>query len=290
MPLTLTVRSVERTGTAPPPPLKLDRRGAVIGRAAGTDWTLPDERSTVSSRHCEIGFRGGAYLIADTSTNGTWVNGHRLAGLHQLADGDLLRIGPYEVAASLTAEPAAGASSAPSPAAATQPTPSGAAEPLLRAAGVQRSEVPGADADILAAAGVALREMAVGTAMLLERAARARKELGAADPDGATAAAVTLPKLLGRAPGAVPPERAVAAAFAELDAHQLATLKAMQGAMKATLDRFAPGAIRARSAGKGDAALWQEYERAFTTGENAFVEVFARELLQSYQALAKRSG
>jgi predicted component of type VI protein secretion system len=267
----------------------------VIGRAPGTDWTLPDERATVSARHCEIDYRGGAYLVADTSTNGTWVNGRRLAGPHQLSDGDVIRIGPYEVAASLIAEGAATPTAMPAQVAASPVNDAGAVEQLLRAAGVNRSELPGGDAEILAAAGALLREMAAGTVMLLERRARARKELGAAaDADAAGNPlhhpGPALPRLL-RAPpaGASPPERAVAAAFADLHAHQLATLKAMQGAMKATLDRLSPAAIRVRGQGKDDAALWQDYERAFTAGDDGFVETFTREFRQAYEALAKRT-
>jgi predicted component of type VI protein secretion system len=288
MPLTLKVRSVERAGTSPPPPLRLDGRGAVIGRAPGTDWTLPDDRNTVSSRHCEIGFRGGAYLIADTSTNGTWVNGARLTAPHQIKDGDVLRIGPYEVVASLAAEAQPAARTMQASAAVPGPDGAVAVEQLLRAAGLSRAQVLAGDSDILAAAGAVLREMAAGTNMLLDRAARARREIGAAA--GPAATAIPLAGLLaGQASGQLAPERAIAAAFAELERHQLATLKAMQGAMKATLDRFSPAAIKAKGAGKGDAALWQNYERAFTSGDDAFVEVFAREFRGAYEALAKRA-
>jgi len=296
MPLTLTVRSVERTGTAPPPPLRLDRRGAVIGRAPGSDWTLVDERNTVSSRHCEIGFRGGAYLLADTSTNGTWVNGRRLSGPHPLNDGDLIRIGPYEVSASVVAEATAEAAPTPSPIGGSRPDTGPAVEQLLRAAGIDRSAVTGGDAEILATAGAALRELTAGTQMLLDRRARARNDLSCgADPAAAGnplhQPGSALPQLLSRpSSGGMASERAVTAAFADVEAHQLATLKAMQGAMKATLERFSPAAIRARMAGEGDAALWQEYERAFTTGDTAFVEVFTREYRQTYEALTTRAG
>jgi predicted component of type VI protein secretion system len=296
MPLTLTVRSAERAGTAQPPPLVLNRRGAVIGRAPGTDWTLPDERNTVSSRHCEIAYRGDAYLIADSSTNGTWVNGARLTGPHQLKNGDLIRIGPYEVAATLTAGAAATATAMPVQRAAPPPNTAGSTEQLLRAAGLDRSQVAGGDAEILAAAGAVLRGLTEGTTMLLERRARARKELGMGNEAAAAGNPLhqpgpALPRLLSVSPAAgAPPERAVATAFADLEAHQLAALKAMQGAMKATLERFSPAAIRARSSAKDDAALWQEYERAFSTGNDAFSEVFAREFRQSYEALARRSG
>ena len=78
MPLTLTIRPDDRAFA--PPPLRLDGRGATIGRAPGCDWTLPDERATISSRHCEIAFQGGGYVVTDRSTNGTSINGRRIDG------------------------------------------------------------------------------------------------------------------------------------------------------------------------------------------------------------------
>ena len=41
--------------------------------------------------------------------------------------------------------------------------------------------------------------------------------------------------------------RAVEDSFYDLQSHQMATLKAMQGALRATLDRFAPESIRNRA-------------------------------------------
>jgi len=45
--------------------------------------------------------------------------------------------------------------------------------------------------------------------------------------------------------------RAIEDAFQDLQSHQMATLRAMQGALKATLDRFSPAAIRSRAEAKG---------------------------------------
>ena len=42
-------------------------------------------------------------------------------------------------------------------------------------------------------------------------------------------------------------DRAVEDAFYDLQSHQMATLKAMQGALRATLDRFSPESIRNRA-------------------------------------------
>jgi predicted component of type VI protein secretion system len=300
MPLTLTIRSVERNAGAPPPPLRLYRRGAVIGRSPSADWTLPDERNAVSSRHCEIAFRDGAYLIADSSTNGTYVNGQRLTQPHRLVEADVLSIGPYEAIVQLVPEDKLAPPGGPVPITparpqAAQPLPPAAAvEHLLRHAGLKRTDVAGSDADVLAAAGGTLRRLTEGTRGLLAARAKARGELGIAAEAGdnplkrpgateAALAALLTPR----------GEAGATEAFAELEAHQRATLKAMQGAMKATLERFSPAAIRARAGTKAsEATLWQEYERAFAgtnaAREDSFIEVFARELRSSYEALAKR--
>lgn len=302
MPLTLTVRSVDRQAGAAPPPLRLFRRGAVIGRAPGADWTLPDDRSAVSSRHCEIAFRDGAYLIADSgSTNGTYVNGTQLSGPARLADGDAIAIGPYTVAVQVLAEDMLAPPPPPQP---ITPAPvadgaGGAVEQLLRHAGLRRADIRTGDAELLAAAGTLLRRATEGSRTLLAARTKAKTELGAAaDADdvanplkrgGTTEQA--LAALLGPpAPGVLPVDRATDEAFADLAAHQRATLKAMQGAMTATLDRFSPAAIAAKAGPKAnDAALWQEYTKAFAgkpDPEGAFIEVFAKEFRAAYEALA----
>ena len=48
--------------------------GGTIGRAPDNDWVLPDPSRVVSGHHCEIEYRGGAYWLKDTSTNGVFVN------------------------------------------------------------------------------------------------------------------------------------------------------------------------------------------------------------------------
>jgi len=275
MPLTLTIRSDE-SGAAVPPPLRLQGRGATIGRAPGCDWTLPDERATVSSRHCQIAFQDGVYLLADTSTNGTAVNGRRIAAPQRLNDGDRIGIGPYDIAVAVSAEPAAAMPAASS-------TAVGAAA-LLQAACVRRADLAAEDAAILATAGRLLRELTAGTAMLLEHAARARAELSKQRPsDGRTG--LPLPALLAD----VEAGGRVAAAFDEIDRHQLATLKAMQAGLKATLDALSPAAIRSAAGARADAAaLWQAYEQAFAAQDGGFVDRFAREFATAYEALTRQ--
>jgi hypothetical protein len=66
-----------------------------IGRDPQNDITLDDRR--VSRKHAEIRLRLGRYTLYDLqSTNGTYVNGRRVAEV-VLADGDRLSIGGVEL-------------------------------------------------------------------------------------------------------------------------------------------------------------------------------------------------
>ena len=107
MALTLQVRNMAQLANGGPLSVVLDRRSATIGRASSTDWSLPDADLHISGRHCDILFRNGGYELVDNSTNGTFVNddAKRLSGPHPLRDGDLIRIGKYEVVARLGPPP-----------------------------------------------------------------------------------------------------------------------------------------------------------------------------------------
>ncbi|MGF7150009.1 type VI secretion system FHA domain protein [Sphingomonas zeicaulis] len=104
----LTLHIAEQREAGPEPAmatLRLDRHGAIIGRSAHADWPLPDPRNYISSRHCEISFRDGTYLLTDRSTNGTFINGasDRLAAPHPIAAGDEILIGHFLVRVTLDA-------------------------------------------------------------------------------------------------------------------------------------------------------------------------------------------
>jgi type VI secretion system protein ImpI len=79
------------------------KRNIDIGRAAHLDWTLPDPTRFISSKHCEIRYRDGAYWLHDVSTNGTFLNGanDRMRAPHRLRNGDRFNVGHYIVAATL---------------------------------------------------------------------------------------------------------------------------------------------------------------------------------------------
>lgn len=79
--------------------------GGTIGRAADNDWVLPDPLRYVSSCHARVHFRQGKWLLEDLSTNGAYVNdATRPIGKHAthvLANGDLIRLGEYELLVAL---------------------------------------------------------------------------------------------------------------------------------------------------------------------------------------------
>ena len=72
--------------------ISLGDRPVTVGRLP--ECTIPLTDQNVSRRHAEIRPGRGAYVIADLgSTNGTMVNGSRIAGEQRLSDGDILSFG-----------------------------------------------------------------------------------------------------------------------------------------------------------------------------------------------------
>lgn len=78
-----------------------------IGRGPDNDWVLPDPERLVSSQHCVIQFRDGRYYLTDNSTNGVELvhAGIRLrrGNSEPLMDGEVIRIGDYEIQARVDA-------------------------------------------------------------------------------------------------------------------------------------------------------------------------------------------
>ena len=75
--------------------------GGTIGRSLHNDWILPDPDRYISGRHATIDFQGGAYYLADVSTNGVYINGdHEPLGKgnpQRLFNGDVIRLGDFEI-------------------------------------------------------------------------------------------------------------------------------------------------------------------------------------------------
>ena len=79
--------------------------GGTIGRGTDNAWILPDPERYLSGKHVRIDFRAGSYVLVDTSSNGTYVNGSQvpLGKYHDyvLKDGDYVRLGEYEMLVSI---------------------------------------------------------------------------------------------------------------------------------------------------------------------------------------------
>ncbi len=182
---------------------------------------------------------------------------------------------------------------------------------LLKAAGVPAEGVKASHAEVAGVAGALLKRMIAGLVVMMEARARAKAQLGAQS--------TTLelngnnPLKFARSPERVlqqllnPAERgfmgatdAVEDSFRDLQAHQMATLAAMQGALRATLERFSPEAIRKRAEMRGvlarilpaarNATLWEAYEREFEGvakgSDEAFMDVFAKAFKEAYERTA----
>ena len=202
---------------------------------------------------------------------------------------------------------------APPPAPRPAPSPAQGGEwvAFLSGAGLGPADVRAPANEAMAAAGDLLRRLIAGMVVMLEARARAKAQLGAQGTalsfEGnnplkfARAPDKALAQLLSPAErGFMPADRAVEDAFRDLQAHQMATLGAMQGALAATLARFSPQAIRERAESRGllakiipaarEAELWKAYEREFEGvargSDEAFMDVFAREFRQAYEKAA----
>lgn len=79
--------------------------GGTIGRGPDNAWILPDPERYLSGKHLRIDFRSGSYVLVDTSSNGTYINGAQIPlGKYRdyvLKDGDYLRLGEYELLVSI---------------------------------------------------------------------------------------------------------------------------------------------------------------------------------------------
>ena len=84
----------------------------VFGREAGSDIVVPNK--DVSRRHAEIMATPQGYVVVDSSTNGTFVNGERVQGQRVLTRADVIRVGDHDFRFYADVVPAGGAAPAPS--------------------------------------------------------------------------------------------------------------------------------------------------------------------------------
>src|SRR5580658_2335371 len=108
MALKLTVLSEQSAVLGARQSIVMGVGGGSIGRAHDNDWVLPDPDRYLSAHHARVKFRDGAYVLFDTSSNGVFINerneplGRRAS--YTLRNGDLLRLGSYQIAVALDPE------------------------------------------------------------------------------------------------------------------------------------------------------------------------------------------
>ncbi|MEA3013783.1 MAG: type secretion system protein [Sphingomonadales bacterium] len=178
---------------------------------------------------------------------------------------------------------------------------------MLEAAAVADGSVERSP-ELLQKAGSLLKRLVAGLLVMVEARARAKAQMGAEmtglqlegnnpikfarSPEQALAQLLMPPQH-----GFMDADKAVEDAYLDLQSHQVATLRAIPGALRSTLDRFSPGSIRRRAENIGllgrilpgarDAALWRNYEREFVAvkkeSDEAFMEVFSKEFRKAYE-------
>ncbi|WP_025130794.1 type VI secretion system-associated FHA domain protein TagH [Pseudomonas sp. PH1b] len=103
MSLCLTITSYHKITPGQCPEKLMDQGVMAIGRSSDNDWVLPDPERLVSARHCVIQYRDGRYYLTDNSTNGVELvrAGIRMrrGNSELLEDGEVIRIGDYEISA-----------------------------------------------------------------------------------------------------------------------------------------------------------------------------------------------
>ena len=78
--------------SSPPKEFELIKSEIIIGRDDSADVTIP--ASAVSRRHARLMLEGENYMLEDLgSSNGTFLNGEKLAGRRSLKPGDKIRLG-----------------------------------------------------------------------------------------------------------------------------------------------------------------------------------------------------
>jgi len=83
---------VMRSGPTPGVTFPLEGDQLIIGRDASNNVAIND--AEISRKHSRLSFQGGKYVLEDLgSTNGTFVNGQRLAGPVVLKPGDVVSLG-----------------------------------------------------------------------------------------------------------------------------------------------------------------------------------------------------
>lgn len=310
-----------------------------IGRGPDNDWVLADPDKHLSKKHCVITLRHGVWQIAGMSTNGTFVNrDNRPLEASQprvLENGDRLRLGAYEIEARMverrgTGRPAAQQPASPfgeneaaiaashAPAAPPQTAdPKTGPEPDLLAAflrGARAETVTVQDpARLMEELGAAFRAIVTGLRQAVMAKADVKRgfriESTAILPRGNNMLKFSandddaLAGLLGARRTEMRAEEAIADVLEDIRLHELATMAAMQSAVRALVARLGPDAVREASE-PGSIAIpvarksraWDAYSSLHASISNgladdfdsAFGKGFARAYEQATEELSEK--
>ena len=208
------------------------------------------------------------------------------------------------------------------PAPSVQTTPPISAQPqsqevykkLISGIGIPSANLTENPEDTAARSGRMLRRLLAGLVTLLEARARAKDAMGASSTqlrlDGnnplkfARDIDQALQMVMNPArPGYMEIDIAIEDSYRDLQAHQIATIKAMQGALKSTIERFSPDTIKKEAEengflkkilpGQREAALWKAYEKQFNGSvqgsAEAFFDTFSVEFRKAYEDATRKS-
>src|SRR5579862_575101 len=89
-----------------------DKNEINVGRVQGNDLMLP--KGNVSKRHARLLYRDGRFIVTDLkSTNGTYVNGRKIAQATIVREGDKIYIGDFVLRIESTSSGGSGAPAGP---------------------------------------------------------------------------------------------------------------------------------------------------------------------------------
>lgn len=114
MTLTLQIENFHVLDDGGPVNILVPQTGIQVGRRTGMNWVLPDASRYISGHHFDVRHENGHWILQDSSTNGTFLQGHRhrLDGPHVLKHGDRFQVGQYVIVA-LMDQPQGGAAMTP---------------------------------------------------------------------------------------------------------------------------------------------------------------------------------
>ncbi len=111
MPITLKIVSYQRHTPGQNDSFSTDRDQISIGRNAENDLALPDPQRFMSGLHCWIEKQDDGWRLKDVSLNGVFINGSEdrvpKGETISLSEGDLIKLGDYELEFSSRAAPVA---------------------------------------------------------------------------------------------------------------------------------------------------------------------------------------